>query len=159
MWIFIPPRYLIPPLVYPGVRGCRALILYCIWLTRLITVHYFCYFKYLYEWYIRFRILQYADRLWNVHWNWNILWKNKMSPSIFNICSLKSNDSIFQQKLNVIWCSLWLFRKHPWISLVVRDTCTIFRTGPCKKHIDASVKERPQTLLVPSKVCKRVLCN
>ena len=29
-----------------------------------------------------------------------------------------------------------------------------------KKHIDASVKERPQTLLVPSEeICKRVLCN
>ena len=29
-----------------------------------------------------------------------------------------------------------------------------------KKHIDASVKERPQTLLVPSEQsCKRVLCN
>ena len=29
-----------------------------------------------------------------------------------------------------------------------------------KKHIDASVKERPQTLIVPSEeICKRVLCN
>ena len=29
-----------------------------------------------------------------------------------------------------------------------------------KKHIDASVKERPQTLPVPSEeICKRVLCN
>ena len=29
-----------------------------------------------------------------------------------------------------------------------------------KKHIDASVKERPQTLLVPSEeICKRVLSN
>ena len=29
-----------------------------------------------------------------------------------------------------------------------------------KKHIDASVKERQQTLLVPSEeICKRVLCN
>ena len=29
-----------------------------------------------------------------------------------------------------------------------------------KKHIDASVKERPQTLLVPSEeIFKRVLCN
>ena len=29
-----------------------------------------------------------------------------------------------------------------------------------KKHIDASVKERPQTPLVPSEeICKRVLCN
>ena len=29
-----------------------------------------------------------------------------------------------------------------------------------EKHIDASVKERPQTLLVPSEeICKRVLCN
>ena len=29
-----------------------------------------------------------------------------------------------------------------------------------KKHIDASVKERPQTLLVPSEeMCKCVLCN
>ena len=29
-----------------------------------------------------------------------------------------------------------------------------------KKHIDASVKERPQTLLVPSEeIYKRVLCN
>ena len=29
-----------------------------------------------------------------------------------------------------------------------------------KKHIDASVKKRPQTLLVPSEeICKRVLCN
>ena len=29
-----------------------------------------------------------------------------------------------------------------------------------KKHIDASVKERPQTRLVPSEeICKRVLCN
>ena len=29
-----------------------------------------------------------------------------------------------------------------------------------KKRIDASVKERPQTLLVPSEeICKRVLCN
>ena len=29
-----------------------------------------------------------------------------------------------------------------------------------KKHLDASVKERPQTLLVPSEqICKRVLCN
>ena len=28
-----------------------------------------------------------------------------------------------------------------------------------KKHIDASVKERPQTLLVPiEEICKRVLC-
>ena len=29
-----------------------------------------------------------------------------------------------------------------------------------QEHIDASVKERPQTLLVPSEeICKRVLCN
>ena len=29
-----------------------------------------------------------------------------------------------------------------------------------KKHIDASVKERPQALLIPSEeICKRVLCN
>ena len=29
-----------------------------------------------------------------------------------------------------------------------------------KKHIDASVKERPQTLRVPSEeFCKHVLCN
>ena len=29
-----------------------------------------------------------------------------------------------------------------------------------KKHIDASVKERSQTLLVPSgDICNRVLCN
>ena len=29
-----------------------------------------------------------------------------------------------------------------------------------KKHIDASVKERPQTLIVPSEeICKRGLCN
>ena len=29
-----------------------------------------------------------------------------------------------------------------------------------KKHLDASVKERPQTLLIPSEqICKRVLCN
>ena len=29
-----------------------------------------------------------------------------------------------------------------------------------KKHIDTSVKERPQTPLAPSKeICKRVLCN
>ena len=29
-----------------------------------------------------------------------------------------------------------------------------------KKHLDASVKERPQTLLVPSEeICKQVLCN
>ena len=29
-----------------------------------------------------------------------------------------------------------------------------------KKHLDASVKERSQTLLVPSEeICKRVLCN
>ena len=29
-----------------------------------------------------------------------------------------------------------------------------------KKHIDASVKERPQTLIVPSEeICKGVLCN
>ena len=31
---------------------------------------------------------------------------------------------------------------------------------PYKKTIDASVKERPQTLLAPSEeICKRVLCN
>ena len=29
-----------------------------------------------------------------------------------------------------------------------------------KKHVDASVKERPQTLLIPSEeICKRVLCT
>ena len=29
-----------------------------------------------------------------------------------------------------------------------------------KKHIDASVKERPQTLLVPlEEICKHALCN
>ena len=34
------------------------------------------------------------------------------------------------------------------------------RTNKYKKHLDASVKERPQTLLVPSEeICKRVLCN
>ena len=36
----------------------------------------------------------------------------------------------------------------------------VFTTNFYKKHIDASVKERPQTLLVPSEeICKRVLCN
>ena len=34
------------------------------------------------------------------------------------------------------------------------------KTKGNKKHIDASVKERPQTLLVPSEeIYKRVLCN
>ena len=33
-------------------------------------------------------------------------------------------------------------------------------TNIYKKHIDANVKERPQTLLVLSEdICKRVLCN
>ena len=36
----------------------------------------------------------------------------------------------------------------------------VFITFIDKKHIDASVKERPQTPLVPSEeICKRVLCN
>ena len=35
-----------------------------------------------------------------------------------------------------------------------------FSTNKDKKHIDASVKERPQTPLVPSEeICKPVLCN
>ena len=34
------------------------------------------------------------------------------------------------------------------------------RINAYKKRLDASVKERPQTLLVPSEeICKRVLCN
>ena len=38
----------------------------------------------------------------------------------------------------------------------------LFRTmvNTNKKHLDASVKVRPHTLLVPSEeICKRVLCN
>ena len=39
-------------------------------------------------------------------------------------------------------------------------TKRLIKTNIYKKHIDASVKERPQTLLVPSEeICKRVLCN
>ena len=40
-----PPRHLIPPLVYPGVHVCHALILYFFFLiTRLITARYLCLF-------------------------------------------------------------------------------------------------------------------
>ena len=42
------------------------------------------------------------------------------------------------------------------------DKCTkLYKINTCnKKHIDASVKERPHTPLVPSEeICKRVLCN
>ena len=44
------------------------------------------------------------------------------------------------------------------IVLRPKDCCSSQRFN--KKHIDASVKERPQTLLVPSEeICKHVLCN
>ena len=45
-------------------------------------------------------------------------------------------------------------------ALISIDLYVVFMYILNKKHIDASVKERPQTLLVPSEeINKRVLCN
>jgi hypothetical protein len=43
--MLIPPRHLIPPLVYPEVRVCLFLgFVFPVGVTRLITVCYLCYF-------------------------------------------------------------------------------------------------------------------
>ena len=42
-----PPRHLIPPLVYLGVCDCPTLVfVFCLGLTRLITVRYLCLYSY-----------------------------------------------------------------------------------------------------------------
>ena len=69
-------------------------------------------------------------------------------------------------KYYIIW-SLVLRSVNQWKVLLLSHACKkIPPTFPLclqidnKKHIDASVKERPQTLLVPSEeIYKRVFCN
>ena len=83
--------------------------------------------------------------------------KTTLNLSIFvwnRWCCPTQNNIPKNQNMNPFYCN------QDYYMYYTNSNQKCVRINNKKQHIDASVKERPQTLLVPSEgIFKRVLCN